>query len=110
MVLGKDSSVLGYPGEISKALNADHHSVCKFDGPQDPNYITVRNVLKSMMTKIIARDNAKDTTGAGISEWRALIELKNLLSLLELSGRPIHTMDQWGCGDWQIDPGLYHRQ
>ena len=51
MVLEKDSAVLGYPGEISKALDADHHQVCKFDSPDDPSYIAVRNVLKSLVCK-----------------------------------------------------------
>lgn len=51
MVLGKDSSVLGYPGEISRALDADHHGVCKFDSPDDPLYVNVRNVLKSLVGK-----------------------------------------------------------
>lgn len=51
MVLEKDSSVLGYPGEISKALDADHHGVCKYDSPEDPLYVTVRNVLKSLVSK-----------------------------------------------------------
>lgn len=48
MVLEKDSSILGYPGEISKPLDADHHNVCKFTSPQDPNYISLRNILKSL--------------------------------------------------------------
>ena len=52
MVLERDSSVLGYPGEISRALDADHHGVCKFESPQDPLYITVRNVLKSLVIKV----------------------------------------------------------
>ena len=51
MVLERDSSVLGYPGEISKALDADHHGVCKYDSPEDPLYVTVRNVLKSLVSK-----------------------------------------------------------
>lgn len=51
MVLEKDSSVLGYPGEISKPLDADHHGVCKYASPDDPRYITVRNVLKTLITK-----------------------------------------------------------
>jgi hypothetical protein len=51
MVLEKESSVLGYPGEISKPLDADHHGVCKYDSPNDPRYITVRNVLKSLVGK-----------------------------------------------------------
>ena len=52
MVLERDSSVLGYPGEISKALDADHHGVCKFESPEDPLYVTVRNVLKSLVSKV----------------------------------------------------------
>lgn len=51
MVLEKDSSVLGYPGEVSKPLDADHHGVCKFDGQGDPGYLAVRNVLKSLIVK-----------------------------------------------------------
>jgi hypothetical protein len=49
MVLEKDSSVLGYPGEISKPLDADHHGVCKYESRDDPRYVTVRNVLKSLV-------------------------------------------------------------
>lgn len=51
MVLEKDSSVLGYPGEISKPLDADHHGVCKYESLDDPRYITIRNVLKSLVGK-----------------------------------------------------------
>lgn len=52
MVLERDSSVLGYPGEISRALDADHHGVCKYESPEDPLYITVRNVIKPLVNKI----------------------------------------------------------
>jgi hypothetical protein len=55
MVLEKDSSVLGYPGEISKSLDADHHGVCKYESPQDPLYITVRNMLSSLVRKAPTR-------------------------------------------------------
>lgn len=51
MVLEKDSSILGYPNEVSKALDADHHNVCKYTNQQDPNYISVRNALKSLLPK-----------------------------------------------------------
>lgn len=51
MVLEKDSSVLGYPGEVSMPLDADHHGVCKYESRDDPRYITVRNVLKSLIGK-----------------------------------------------------------
>lgn len=51
MVLEKDSSILGYPHELSKPLDADHHNVCKFSSQQDPNYISVRNAIRSVMPK-----------------------------------------------------------
>lgn len=51
MVLEKDSSVLGYPGEISKPLDADHHGVCKYASQENPRYITERNVLKTLIDK-----------------------------------------------------------
>ncbi|KAI0183667.1 hypothetical protein EV127DRAFT_17783 [Xylaria flabelliformis] len=51
MVLEKESSVLGYPAEISRPLQADHHNVCKFSSPTDSSYVTVRNAIKSLMTR-----------------------------------------------------------
>lgn len=93
MVLEKESSVLGYPGEVSKALSADHHGVCKYEGPQDPNYITIRNVLKSLVGKILAKDNAKQPE---LSERRAALDLKSLFALSELPGLDyIFFRDQW---------------
>lgn len=52
MVLGKESSILGYPGEISKSLNADHHDVCKYINQDDSNYVIVRNALKTLVESL----------------------------------------------------------
>jgi WD40 repeat protein len=49
MVVEKNSSVLGYPAEISRPLQADHRDVCKYSSPVDPNYISVRNALKHLV-------------------------------------------------------------
>ena len=100
MVVEKDSSVLGYPGEISKSLNADHHNICKYDGPQDPNYITVRNVLKSLVSKIISKINAKKP---GPSDRRESLDLKSLLSISDPPVTDyIFFRDRWtqGTNDW----------
>ncbi|KAI1272205.1 hypothetical protein F5Y07DRAFT_403598 [Xylaria sp. FL0933] len=96
MVLEKETSVLGYPGEISKALNADHHTVCKYEGPQDPNYIIIRNILKSLVSKIISKDNAKRST---LRDRRASLNLKSLLALTELPSTDyIFFRDRWTQG------------
>ncbi|KAL1859522.1 hypothetical protein VTK73DRAFT_7574 [Phialemonium thermophilum] len=96
MILEKDSSVLGYPGEISKALDADHHGVCKYENRDDPNYIAVRNVLTSVLSKAIARDRSKKPSTRTRSELR---DLKAALAMTEL---PVidYTFfhDQWARG------------
>ncbi|KAK8026590.1 hypothetical protein PG991_003646 [Apiospora marii] len=48
-VLEKNSSTLGYPNETSQPLNADHHEVCKFASPEDPNYQSVLGALRSVV-------------------------------------------------------------
>lgn len=63
MVVEKDSSVLGYPGEISKPLDADHNGICKYESPSDPKYITVRNALKTL----IGNEKSKGKLPAGTS-------------------------------------------
>lgn len=55
MVLQKESSILGYPGEISKSMNADHHDLCKYASPDDPNYISVRNALQTLIRDLRQR-------------------------------------------------------
>ncbi|KAI0014866.1 hypothetical protein F4780DRAFT_766533, partial [Xylariomycetidae sp. FL0641] len=100
IVLEKDSSVLGYPGEVSKALNADHHGVCKYEDRQDPNYIVVRNVLKSLMARMMVRNNSKRPE---LSDRRASLQLKALLHLPELPGVDYTFFrDQWteGTNEW----------
>ena len=61
VVLGKESSVLGYPGEISKPLNADHHDVCKYISQEDSNYICVRNTLKTLVRNLGPRGMSGQT-------------------------------------------------
>ena len=51
MIVERDSSTLGYPGEITKPLNADHHDVCKYMNRDDSNYQSVRDVLSSMVER-----------------------------------------------------------
>lgn len=107
MILEKDSSVLGYPGEISTALDADHHGVCKYDSPRDPNYIAVRNILMSLVGKIslIGRANKIFLPNRK--------ESSDLMTLLFISEIPdsdyIFFMDQWteGTNEWVVNERAY---
>jgi hypothetical protein len=99
MVLEKDSSVLGYPGETSKALDADHHGVCKYDSPKDPNYITVRNVLKSLLSKIISTSKSQREAQVAKCDFH---ELRDFLAVTELPEIDyIFFRDQWRNGTCQ---------
>lgn len=50
-IVEKDSAVLGYPDEVSMAMKADHHTICKFPSREDVNYINLRNLLKTMVDR-----------------------------------------------------------
>ena len=107
MILGKDSSVLGYPGEISKAIDADHHNVCKYDGPRDPNYITVRNALQSLVSKIISASRPNKPPLLNRKESQ---DLKSLLAIPGLPDTDYNFFrDQWaqGTNDWFLEEKSY---
>ena len=107
MILEKDSSVLGYPGETSKALNADHHNVCKYDSPRDPNYITVRNALKSLISKIISTSTSNRPP---LSSRRESQDLKSLLAITALPDIDyVFFRDQWaqGTNEWFLEDKSY---
>ncbi|KAL8720435.1 MAG: hypothetical protein Q9225_002693 [Loekoesia sp. 1 TL-2023] len=96
MILEKDSSILGYPGEKSKALDADHHNVCKYDSPQDPNYVAVRNALQSLIAKIISTSGSND---GSLSVRNKLVTLKSSLGISEMPDTDyIFFRDQWSSG------------
>ena len=107
MILEKDSSVLGYPGEISKALSADHHSVCKYDSPKDPNYVTVRNALQSLVSKVISARRSKKPS---LPDRRESQDLKSMLAVTDLPDIDyIFFRDQWapGTGYWLLEEESY---
>jgi len=59
IIVPQDSAVMGYPGEHSAALIADHRHVCKFETPSDPNYITIRDALQTINDSIMRRCNLR---------------------------------------------------
>lgn len=110
MILEKDSSVLGYPGEISKPLDADHHNVCKYSGLADPNYVSVKNVLKSLVHK--TQLGAKPEKPKLLSNRQQSYDLKSLLAISELPDVDyIFYRDQWtpGTTGWILQNEEYNR-
>ena len=50
LIVDPESATLGYRDERQIPMNADHRSICKFQTPQDQNYIIIRNSLVLSMT------------------------------------------------------------
>jgi hypothetical protein len=44
--------MMGLPDEAVLSLNADHHSMCKYESPTDPIYLTVKDTLKRLVEEI----------------------------------------------------------
>jgi WD40 repeat protein/pimeloyl-ACP methyl ester carboxylesterase len=101
MVLEKDSSILGYPKEVSKALDADHHDVCKFSDPQDPNYVSVRNALQTLVGRFQPK-------GVGVLANKISEETKDIKNLLGISSSPeddFNALRKWwvpGTCEWLL--------
>ncbi len=107
MILGKDSSVLGYPGETSRPLDADHHNVCKYNGPRDPNYIAVRNALQSLVGKIVSTNRLNKPA---VSNRRNSQDLRSLLAITDIPDVDyIFFRDQWapGTSGWLLEEPIY---
>lgn len=107
MILEKDSSILGYPGEISRALDADHQGICKYESPRDPNYIIVRNVLKSIVSKIIT---SSKTNSRQSQNKRVSLDMRTLLAIYELPVIDFSFFrDQWAIGtnEWILEDATY---
>ena len=45
LIVDSDSATLGYRGEKQIPMSADHRSICKYESPNDPNYLKLRNSL-----------------------------------------------------------------
>ncbi|KAF5560596.1 nacht wd [Fusarium phyllophilum] len=76
LIVDPESAVLGYRGEKQIPMTADHRSICKFDTPQDSNYILLRDSLASTVSKI--------TTAIPEKRHETIKSLKNYLQVSDM--------------------------
>ncbi|KAB8215064.1 hypothetical protein BDV33DRAFT_208698 [Aspergillus novoparasiticus] len=113
-----DSATLGYREEHQIPLNSDHRPICKFESPQDPNYITVRNALALTINRISnsVRESEEDMMRCSINDLKVYLgvpgNLEDDLILVEDARMP-------GTCEWleaktsyvtwsSFDPGVPH--
>ncbi|KAI0178000.1 hypothetical protein BJ166DRAFT_36939 [Pestalotiopsis sp. NC0098] len=113
MILKEDAAKLGYPDEMSRSLNADHHGVCKFDSPSDINYRTVLGAIKSIVSSF--ETDANDSYEPDMEKIKALLSVPDNFDLdlsLFLSRRADGTcsgiLDQPKLQLWVNQPHCSH--
>ncbi|ROV99035.1 hypothetical protein VMCG_06614 [Cytospora schulzeri] len=72
LIVEKANAVLSYENERSELLNGDHRSICKFDGPEDTNYIAIHQALTGTIDIITSERPARSPIpgSVGNSETR----------------------------------------
>ena len=107
-ILDKESAILGYPGEISRAMNADHHDVCKYYSPRDANYISMRDVLKTLVDRVRLMGIGFRRSSSASSDASEAVE-----SLLSIQDSPNNDFgffhDQWmpGTCEWILEESIF---
>ncbi|PGG97951.1 hypothetical protein GX51_07064 [Blastomyces parvus] len=81
IIVRNDSALLGYNSEKQTPMTADHRSICKFNTPADPNYITIRNALALTV-------RALRKSGRRLKEKRKYEQMKTLREYLGVSSAP----------------------
>ncbi|KAI0967043.1 NACHT and WD domain protein [Xylaria arbuscula] len=88
LIVDKDSAVLGpgFKNEIARYMNANHRGVCKFDSPEDPNYLSLKHSLGSAVQEIL---------NESIRSYKesSKLQLRELQAFLEVSGFPDDSHD-----------------
>ncbi|CAG8902274.1 unnamed protein product [Penicillium egyptiacum] len=78
LIVDPESAVLGYREEKQIPMTADHRSICKFDTPEDPNYVILRNSLASTVSRTA-------TTALELKAKQRRDRIKSLKKYLEVS-------------------------
>ncbi|KAH8891099.1 hypothetical protein GQ53DRAFT_823737 [Thozetella sp. PMI_491] len=113
IVVERDSALLDYPNEISSALNADHHSVCKYKSREDANYVTVRNVIKSLVDKFKVKAVPKRRRSIDQGSYRSFTSVVEIMGRLGVAQRPSDTLGSLleqlvpGSCDWILSDSVF---
>ncbi|KAI5921828.1 hypothetical protein F4810DRAFT_712067 [Camillea tinctor] len=94
LIVQKHSAILGFKNERVQYINADHRTICKFDSPDDPGYITLKNALTSAIENILKKVFQSKVT-------RSKKEMQSVKSFLGVTDRPNeHYMRAEGSCQW----------
>ena len=59
LIVPKESAIMGLPGERVSLMYADHRSICKFESPDDPGYVTLTEAFNTINKEIFNRSKSQ---------------------------------------------------
>ncbi|KAK8022596.1 hypothetical protein PG993_013363 [Apiospora rasikravindrae] len=83
LIVSKASAILGsgFNDERVQYINANHRDICKFDSPEDPNYLTLKNAIVSAV-----QDLTQNETMYRLESTKS--EVKTLATFLGITDQP----------------------
>jgi WD40 repeat protein/pimeloyl-ACP methyl ester carboxylesterase len=78
LIVKEGSAVLGYDKEEVNMVFADHRSICKFESPEDPTYLNLRNTLLRI-TDILTSESQMKMSQEKVEQMAALETYLNIL-------------------------------
>lgn len=87
VVVHKQSAILGLKHEHVFPVSANHRDICKFDSPDDPNYITLRNALATIVDELVGHGIETHVVTKGD-------EMESISSLINVFDAPIEDLDE----------------
>jgi hypothetical protein len=105
-VLDKDLATLGYVNERTAYLTANHRGVCKYADKKDPNYLTVRNALASIIDSFQAH-TASSLTNLNHEEQKLLDNFLGTSTAAEDDFMNVDTLRMSGSCEWLMRKSSY---
>lgn len=117
LIVQKSSAVLGPDCRTERVqyINANHREICKFDGPEDPNYLIVRDSLSTALDLVLK----KPAVSSNLPDKSQLATLQTYLGM-KGTGEVHHPTLEGSCSwiehreDFQrwvaggeVNPGFY---
>ncbi|MCJ1351615.1 MAG: hypothetical protein MMC33_001599 [Icmadophila ericetorum] len=79
LIVDRESAILGFGYETVQYLNGDHRDICKYDNPEDPNYITIKNALATAISTLLSgvQISRDETYRAQVTSLRAYLDVSD---------------------------------
>lgn len=106
LIVEKHWAVMNYRNERRTYLDANHRDAARFTSPEDPNYLTVRNAIATLIGSL-RRKSSRATEDIGEERLAAL---GKLLVIEESPGDDIlmlNTRRLQGAGDWLLQKPVF---